>query len=494
MRITDSNIMMAAGRRYMQQGMGFHRAEKSASVSNDLFSQIANGAEDKAATAVKSSPSDDLQSDLLSLRDSLLQELLKRMLSSGLFGGVNGTFGGFGRATGFSGMPGVGNLGFSTYPGGFSFTQTTYAEEENTAFLAQGMAKTEDGRQIDFDINILMSRSFMQYTQINVPTFSDALFDPLMINTGSAIARLSDQTFKFDLDMDGIEDNIAAPEAGTGFLALDLNGDGIINDGSELFGVKSGNGFADLAAYDSDGNGWIDENDDVFSKLKVWYKNGDGTDELVDLKTADVGAIHLGNQQTDFSMYGSAFQLTGAVRATGMFLRESGGAGTVQHVDLAKQSEAVIPNVENAESTVQVAADGIGTSPEGALVINTSQTNSTQNETESESKTNTQKTSTETQRERARKRAEVESERRKAYSKRRAEKEALNKEAAERLQKRRELRREELEALFEDRAEQQEQFDAMLAEKQEEHSALNAELQNAELVEELVEEQMTAVA
>ncbi len=39
-----------------------------------------------------------------------------------------------------------------------------------------------------------------------------------------------------------------------------------INDGSELFGTSSGDGFKDLATYDEDENGWIDENDSIFSK------------------------------------------------------------------------------------------------------------------------------------------------------------------------------------------------------------------------------------
>ena len=499
MRITDSNITMSAGRRYAERGLGYSREERSASAVNDVFSQFAKQAENRqeGSGVTKLNATDnggDLKSDLIGLRDNLLQELLKRMLSSGLFGGLRGTYGGFGSTMGFGGMSsGFGGLGMQAQGGMLSFTQTTYAEEETTAFYAAGCARTEDGRQIDFNVNVLMSRTFMQYTQISVPLFSDALFDPLVINTGAAIARLKDQTFRFDLDMDGVEDNLAMPEAGSGFLALDLNEDGIINDGSELFGVKSGDGFADLAAYDSDGNGWIDENDDIFSKLKVWYKNGDGTDELVDLKTADVGAIYLGNRQTDFSMYGSAFQLNGMVRATGLFLKESGGVGTVQHVDLAKQTEQVSASVPDEEGAVTVSADGLDGGANGALIIRTSQAENTQDR-ETETKTERTKSKSESRAERAKERADAERERRKAYQKRRAEKEELNKAAAERLQKRKELRREELEALFADRQAQQEQYDEMLAGKQEEHNALNAELQNTGAIDTMAEEQIEAVA
>ena len=37
----------------------------------------------------------------------------------------------------------------------------------------------------------------------------------------------------------------------------------------KLFGTSSGDGFKDLAEYDEDGNGWIDENDSIFNRLKV---------------------------------------------------------------------------------------------------------------------------------------------------------------------------------------------------------------------------------
>ena len=93
--------------------------------------------------------------------------------------------------------------------------------------------------------------------------------------------ELSDQTFYFDLDADGEEEEISMLK-GSGYLALDKNEDGIINDGSELFGTGNGDGFADLARYDEDGNGWIDENDSIWSKLKIWCKDENGNDVMDD--------------------------------------------------------------------------------------------------------------------------------------------------------------------------------------------------------------------
>jgi hypothetical protein len=95
---------------------------------------------------------------------------------------------------------------------------------------------------------------------------------------------------QFDIDADGEQDNIAQLNAGFGYLALDQNGDNKINDGSELFGALSGNGFADLAQYDQDKNGYIDENDDIFDQLQIWVKN-ENEDKLVSLKEAGIGAI-----------------------------------------------------------------------------------------------------------------------------------------------------------------------------------------------------------
>ena len=118
-------------------------------------------------------------------------------------------------------------------------------------------------------------------------------------------------------------------------MAYDKNGDGKIGNGSELFGTKSGNGFKDLGVHDGDGNGWIDENDEIYDELRIWTRNEDGTDTLLTLKEADVGAIYLGNASTEFSHIGNTFLHTAQTRASGVFLRESGGAGVVQQIDLA---------------------------------------------------------------------------------------------------------------------------------------------------------------
>lgn len=203
--------------------------------------------------------------------------------------------------------------------------------EEHTAFSSVGTAVTADGRTINFGITMEMSRSFEAAYQ--VVGKEEVFTDPLIINLDTDAAALDDVSFYFDLDCDGTEEEISSLAQGSGFLALDKNGDGKINDGSELFGAKTGDGFTELSQYDQDGNGWIDENDQVFSKLSVWVKCGDGEGKLLSLKEAGVGAIFLGSQGTQFTLTDSKGNENAQVRRTGMYLKESGQVGTVQHVD-----------------------------------------------------------------------------------------------------------------------------------------------------------------
>lgn len=222
---------------------------------------------------------------------------------------------------------------------GKALTLTTgqyYQETESTSFSTKGIVKTADGREISINMDISMSRSFTEYFEEELQIMQVNTCDPLVLNFDGDVAELTDQKFFFDIDGDGEEDEVSMLGSGSGYLALDKNGDGAINDGKELFGPQSGNGFGDLAAYDEDGNGWIDENDAVWSKLKIWCKNADGTDSLYTLSEKGVGAICLQNAETDFALNNAQNQTNGYIRSTGLFLYENGNAGTVQHLDVAK--------------------------------------------------------------------------------------------------------------------------------------------------------------
>ena len=212
-----------------------------------------------------------------------------------------------------------------------------HMEEENTTFSTVGTVRTADGREINFNLEFSMSRRFEEYYEETYSTGQLLYCDPLVINLDTDIAEVSDQKFFFDLDQDGEAEEISTLGSGSGFLALDLNGDGVINDGGELFGTKSGSGFADLSKYDSDGNGWIDEADEIWDKLLIWVKDDQGNDTLYHLKDLGVGAIGLGSVSTEFALNSAQDNHNNAMlRRTGIFLYENGNVSTVQHLDLAQ--------------------------------------------------------------------------------------------------------------------------------------------------------------
>lgn len=215
-------------------------------------------------------------------------------------------------------------------------TETTESirEHERTDFASTGKVQTADGRTLDFKLELGMCRDY-SCERKTVTVEKAVLRDPLVINFDGKAAELSGKCFAFDLDCDGTSESVAALASGSAYLAFDANDDGRINDGSELFGTKSGNGFADLARFDLDGNRWIDENDDVFARLRIWAPDGEGQDALSTLAQRSVGALYLDSVETPFSLTDSENRLLAQVRASGVYLREDGGVGTLQQVDLA---------------------------------------------------------------------------------------------------------------------------------------------------------------
>ncbi len=209
------------------------------------------------------------------------------------------------------------------------------AESETTCFDTKGTAITADGRNLSFNISVEMSRSFVKMAEEKIDFGQPRLCDPLVINLNTNVASVSDQKFFFDIDADGTKEEISMLGKDSGYLALDKNNDGIINDGSELFGTESGNGFKDLLAHDEDGNGWIDEADSIFQKLKIWIMDEHGNSELVNLKEANIGAIYLGYENTEFSLKNEANETNAVIQKTGLFLYENGLSGTIQQMDLA---------------------------------------------------------------------------------------------------------------------------------------------------------------
>ena len=213
------------------------------------------------------------------------------------------------------------------------FTETI-REHESSNFSSTGEIKTADGRSLDFKLELSMCRDFSCERKIE-DSGTIALRDPLIINFDGKAAELSGKRFSFDLDVDGKAESMFGLGSSSGYLAIDDNNDGRINDGSELFGTRSGNGFADLAKLDSDGNHWLDDADAGFNTLRVWQHDASGQSQLSSLRDKGVGALYLGSTDTPFTLTDKENRTLAQVRASGIYLMENGATGSLQQVDLA---------------------------------------------------------------------------------------------------------------------------------------------------------------
>lgn len=144
------------------------------------------------------------------------------------------------------------------------------------------------------------------------------IHDPLALDLdGNGIRTVAANQFSgslFDHDGDGIRTASGWVGKEDGLLVYDRNGDGIINNGSELFGdatrLKNGgtaeHGFAALADLDDNGDGKIDAADKAFSSLRVWRDlNQDGISqegELLTLEQAKVRSLSTSFRNTNRSL------------------------------------------------------------------------------------------------------------------------------------------------------------------------------------------------
>ncbi|WP_277345435.1 calcium-binding protein, partial [Pelagibius litoralis] len=124
------------------------------------------------------------------------------------------------------------------------------------------------------------------------------LISPLALDLdgdGIEVTALGETSAYFDLDADGFAELTGWISGDDGILAWDANGNGQIDDINEVFGNDVANGFSELAAFDTDGNGIIDANDAQFSDLLVWQDlDQDGFASEDELKSlAELGIISL---------------------------------------------------------------------------------------------------------------------------------------------------------------------------------------------------------
>lgn len=216
-------------------------------------------------------------------------------------------------------------------------TQELYYQKQSIEFSSSVRIQTPS-KSFEMNIDFSFSQEFYKSQSVQLIIGDKSFIDPLVINYDEDInpfENISNLRFAFDLDSDGITEMIPQIKLGAGFLALDKNENGNIDNGSELFGPNTNDGFRELAQYDIDKNNWIDEKDDIFNKLKVYSIDESGNYSLVSLIDRNVGAIYLGDVQSGFK-YQSAIEQTDAIqKSNGIFVKEDGsGLGILNSIDV----------------------------------------------------------------------------------------------------------------------------------------------------------------
>lgn len=173
--------------------------------------------------------------------------------------------------------------------------QAIFSGERGLPFAGGAVAGV---RQLEFRFEFSASVTVTQATvQQGDPIVLDLDGDGIELTTYQQGAR-------FDLIGSGRAQQVAFVHGGDAFLALDRNGDGVINSGLELFGEQHGarNGFEELRRFDDNGDGVIDRRDAVFDSLLLFRDNGNGVTEpgeLLSLAEAGIVSISLDYAEVD---------------------------------------------------------------------------------------------------------------------------------------------------------------------------------------------------
>lgn len=215
------------------------------------------------------------------------------------------------------------------------------APAQNAASTSNaGMTQTEMSaslaRRNSYELNLQFKNtsSTTEQTRIELEKLGIIKVDPLVLDLSGEGINLTKagEGAEFDIDADGKKDKTAWVRGNTAMLVYDRNGNGVIDDGTELFGDQNGavDGFAELAKYDVNGDKKIDRLDPVFKALKLYRDlNGDGKidkNELSTLSELGIKALNLNFTQVDEDINGNTLILNGS------FEREDGTAGQLADV------------------------------------------------------------------------------------------------------------------------------------------------------------------
>ena len=207
--------------------------------------------------------------------------------------------------------------------------ESMQAEQSKMNVSFDGKMQTKDGKEIAFSLSIKWSQSFVETQRVRMQD-GKVMQDPLVISLDGNPPVSSD---KIDFNLNASAQQINKLNANSGYLVNDKNGNGQADNGSELFGPKTSNGFAELAAYDDDKNGWIDSSDKIYKQLYIWnpQTNANG---MTSLEQAGIGAISLSALDVNYTQKSSIDTPIADYKQASVAVGENGASYGVFSVDL----------------------------------------------------------------------------------------------------------------------------------------------------------------
>lgn len=150
----------------------------------------------------------------------------------------------------------------------------------------------------------------------------------------------------FDFNGDGISEKLAWASDGDGVLVADLNGNGKIDNGSEVLTAEN------LASFDTNNDGIIDSNDENFGNLKIMQNDG----SIISLTEAGIASINTNVTETDYTDENGNFlfgegtftKTDGSINNFGEYYFKTDFSDT-KETDLLEETETVaeLPDIEN---------------------------------------------------------------------------------------------------------------------------------------------------
>ncbi|MGL1958229.1 MAG: hypothetical protein OCD00_13025 [Colwellia sp.] len=213
-----------------------------------------------------------------------------------------------------------------------------HSHKQQLSYQMQGEFSI-DNKKLSIDYSFTLESEQLSYSRFEMT--AGALKDPLLVQFGQKSMGNITGEHNFAINEDNTLDKLPIFSGDVGYLVFDKNNNQQADNGSELFGPKTGQGFNELAQLDSNGNGFIDEGDMHFDQLAIWQPsdhlnspaNSEST-QWLSLKEAGIEAINLSSIATPYNFYNQSGETQAQLTRSGFAINSDGQAMGVHQIDV----------------------------------------------------------------------------------------------------------------------------------------------------------------